>query len=235
MAKNYYIVLGIKSDATLDEIKSAYRQQAKEYHPDYYGGDSGPFRDIQKAYSVLTNPKLRRDYDDQICEARAKRTPGVNGAEPLIPERKRKIEPLIEDDMDDISLTRSFQSYHPSFDEIFDRLWSNFSNLSHPKSETIQSLTVEVPIRPDQGRQGGHVRIMVPTIAVCPTCRGQGGIGPYECWRCTGEGSISGEYPLLVAFPAGIQNHHTLEIPLSRFGIHNLYLKVIFRVADIGY
>ena len=232
MAKNYYIVLGIRSDATIDEIKAAYRQQVKEYHPDYYGADSGPFQDIQEAYSVLTDPKRRQNYDVQIRKARAKRASGVTGPEPLIPERKKTAEPLIRDELGDISLTRSFQSYRPSFDEIFDRLWNNFSSLSHPKSETIQSLTVEVPIRSDQARQGGHVRIMVPAIAVCPTCRGQGGIGPYECWRCTGEGSISGEYPLSIAFPAGIEDGHVTDIPLSRFGIHNLYLKVLFRITS---
>ena len=232
MAKNYYFILGIKSDATVDEIKAAYRQQAKEYHPDYYEGDSGPFRDIQEAYSVLTDPQQRQDYDYQIEKSRAKRTPGSFRPEPLVPPKKKTAEPLIRDDLGEISLTRSFQSYHPSFDEIFDRLWSNFSSLSQPKSEVIQSLTVEVSIQPDQARQGGHVRIMVPAIAVCPTCRGQGGIGPYECWRCTGEGSISGEYPLSIAFPAGIEDGHVTDIPLSRFGIHNLYLKVLFRITS---
>ena len=235
MAKNYYFILGIKSDASLDEIKAAYRQQVKEYHPDYYGENSGPFQDIQEAYSVLTNPQRRQDYDVHIHKARTKRVPELTGVEPLVPERKKTVEPLIQDDLGDISLTRSFQSYHPSFDEIFDRLWSNFSSLSHPKSETIQSLTVEVPIRSVQARQGGHVRIMIPAIAVCPTCRGRGDVGPYECWRCTGEGAITGEYPMSIAIPSGIQNNYILEIPLSRFGIHNLYLKIIFRVADISY
>ena len=207
MAKNYYIIFGIKSNATIDEIKAAYRQQVKEYHPDYYGADSEPFQDIQEAYSVLTNPDRRRDYDYQISRTRARRKSGKTDPEPLIPGRKKTVEPLIRDDLGDISLTHSFRSHRPSFDEIFDRLWSNFSSLSHPKSETIQSLTVEMPIRRDQARLGGHVRIMVPAIALCPTCRGQGGVDPYECWRCTGEGAIAGEYPVSIAFPAGIQNN----------------------------
>lgn len=51
--KNYYDVLGLSEGATKDEIKSAYRQLAKKYHPDIPTGDAEKFRDINEAYQVL--------------------------------------------------------------------------------------------------------------------------------------------------------------------------------------
>jgi DnaJ-class molecular chaperone len=64
--KNYYDILSVSENATIDEIKKAYRKLAKEYHPDTKGGDKGAenrFKDISEAYAVLKNPKKRQEYD----------------------------------------------------------------------------------------------------------------------------------------------------------------------------
>ena len=64
--KNYYIILGVKSTANSDEIKSAYRELAKKYHPDKNQGNKAAedyFKEIQQAYSVLSNPEKRKKYD----------------------------------------------------------------------------------------------------------------------------------------------------------------------------
>ena len=53
MARNYYVTLGVGADATPEQIKTAYRQHAKKFHPDHYGQDSQPFRELQEAYDVL--------------------------------------------------------------------------------------------------------------------------------------------------------------------------------------
>ena len=58
MAKSYFAILEITSDATPDEVHSAYRRLAKAFHPDRYGGDSEPFQQIHEAYSVLGNPDM---------------------------------------------------------------------------------------------------------------------------------------------------------------------------------
>ena len=68
MAKSYFAILGLSSDATADEIRSAYRRLAKEFHPDHYAGDSETFREIQEAYSVLGNIRRRRDYERKISK-----------------------------------------------------------------------------------------------------------------------------------------------------------------------
>jgi len=69
MAKSYFAILGISSGATADEVRSAYRRLAKEYHPDYYAGGSERFQDIQEAYAVLGNNRRRHDYEQSIRKA----------------------------------------------------------------------------------------------------------------------------------------------------------------------
>jgi molecular chaperone DnaJ len=63
MAKDYYEVLGIKKDASADEIKKAFRKMAQKLHPDKPGGDEKKFKEINEAYTVLSNPEKRRQYD----------------------------------------------------------------------------------------------------------------------------------------------------------------------------
>jgi DnaJ-class molecular chaperone len=225
MAKSYFAILGISSGATADEIRSAYRRLAKEFHPDHYSGGSERFQDIQEAYSVLGNGRRRRAYEQNIRK--------VSPIEPFRRTDYPEPEPLIPEqgpvDLGEVSPVRSFQSFSPSFDEIFDWLWGNFSSLEQPKSGRFKDLTLEVPLTSDQARRGGNARIMVPAQAVCPTCRGQGGVGFYECTRCAGEGIISGEMPVSVAFPPGLTRDHAVMIPLDRFGIRNVHITVLFR------
>src|SRR5262245_50963233 len=65
--KDYYATLGISREATEDEIRSAYRRQVLQWHPDRRPGDpraAERFRNVSEAYAVLINPARRREYDD---------------------------------------------------------------------------------------------------------------------------------------------------------------------------
>ncbi len=88
MSRDYYLVLGIASDASQTDIKDAYRRLAKTYHPDHYKGNSRQFQDIQEAYDVLSDPDRRKVHDVQMQNVRpAPRKPVFSGPlEPLIPE-----------------------------------------------------------------------------------------------------------------------------------------------------
>ncbi len=65
--KDYYNILGLETNkVTINEIKVAYREQAKKYHPDMNGGDTtleDKFKDINEAYKTLSDEKARRKYD----------------------------------------------------------------------------------------------------------------------------------------------------------------------------
>ena len=67
--KDYYKILGLDSNkVTEDEIKTAYREQAKKYHPDMNVGNTDyeeVFKDINEAYRILSNDRTKRKYDFQ--------------------------------------------------------------------------------------------------------------------------------------------------------------------------
>lgn len=70
--QDYYKVIGVSSNATEEEIKTAYRKLAKQYHPDTHPGKSEcekRFREINEAYGTLGNAGKRKQYDAQRKQA----------------------------------------------------------------------------------------------------------------------------------------------------------------------
>lgn len=65
--KDYYKILGFETNrVSIEEIKLAYREKAKKYHPDLNDGSQGAeerFKDINEAYRILSNPSSKRKYD----------------------------------------------------------------------------------------------------------------------------------------------------------------------------
>ena len=71
--KNYYMVLGVSADATMKEIKKAYRRLAKEHHPDHHPEKNAEaeasIKEINEAYEVLSKPDSRQRHDVMLTLA----------------------------------------------------------------------------------------------------------------------------------------------------------------------
>lgn len=64
ISANHYEMLGVKRNASADEIRAAYRRLASKHHPDRRGGDEQLFKAIQRAYDVLSDPVKRKFFDE---------------------------------------------------------------------------------------------------------------------------------------------------------------------------
>ncbi|MBA2882647.1 DnaJ-class molecular chaperone [Desulfosalsimonas propionicica] len=127
MARSYYAILGIPADASHEEVKTAYRRLAKQYHPDHAGGDSRKFRDVQEAYSVLADSAKRREYERhretgevRVRTASSQRSgPARFDAEPLIPERGSQ-------HARNPGKVRMYGTFQPAGDDLFEWILRNF-------------------------------------------------------------------------------------------------------------
>ena len=226
MAKSYYATLGISSMATADEIRAAYRRLAKTYHPDRNPDGSQTFRRIQEAYNVLGDADKRRRYEQTRHRSARPSSPFTNyqRPEPLVPAEKGS--------RGSVSPVRPVDRRMPTRDRLFDRIANIFSN-SDPFLRPWSGIPVlKVSVNQDQAQRGGTVTIMIPVRARCPECLGEGGLGPYDCRRCAGQGVVSGEVPASVAFPPGITGETELRIALDRVGIPHAHLTVVLVVED---
>ncbi len=234
MAINYYVVLGISSDSTQNEIRAAYRKLAKEFHPDHFGKKSSPFLTIQEAYSVLSDAEKRKKYDTSIginprkqkAEMQVQQRAGsrLRVIEPLIPDRQRggfnrtTFSPS----------SRFTSSFHGSaFDEILHEILPG--NPNH--KQTSENLSATITLTREQARLGGYIRLQVPIMSRCIRCGGYGAVGPYSCRQCNGVGATQIQYPLLVSYPPGVSDNHIVTIPLQHYGDTPINVSVKFEVA----
>jgi len=222
MAKDYYLTLGLSSDATEDEIKSAYRREAKRCHPDSSGEDSRPFLAIREAYEVLADPQRRRAYDQELAREQksARGAPPAVGPEPLC--RKRPpVEPLVPRERTGDEFSISPFSY--LIQELFGPRRS---------SPAPQEIHVEVSLTRGQALRGGRIRVWVPVQVRCPACRGRGASGFYRCQHCLGSGAAVDEVPVDVTFPGGLADGARGNVPLNRPGMRDMVLVLHFRADE---
>jgi curved DNA-binding protein CbpA len=83
--RDHYLTLGVARGESARGIKAAYRERAKQVHPDVAGQETtGAFCELTEAYTVLSDPERRVEYDRQLRRAEHRPEP-----EPLIPSRRR--------------------------------------------------------------------------------------------------------------------------------------------------
>jgi DnaJ-class molecular chaperone len=181
--KDYYALLGVRRDASPEEIKQAYRNLALKYHPDRNPDPQAAemFKQISHAYSVLSNEEQRRVYD-QFGEEGVSGMSGA-GAESVDPR-------IIFEQM-----MRSM-----GFEGIFDFAQRGGASAAPQRTPDVQHV-VEVTL--DDLYAGKTVQIDFRRQVVCPTCRGEGTPNPKArrvCSTCRGTGVRTRIIPMAANF-----------------------------------
>ncbi|MFZ2089414.1 MAG: molecular chaperone DnaJ [Desulfobaccales bacterium] len=242
---DYYDLLMVGADATLDEIKSAYRHLALKHHPDRNPGDRNAeeeFKRVSEAYQVLSDPEKRRLYD-------LYGPAGLNGFD-----------------------LGGFEDIFSSFGDIFQDFFGlegrrgrtsraqAGADLRHYMTLTLEevltgvekgiTVTRRVLCQQCEGKglepgtepqtcsacggqgQVSQSRGMLRVFTTCPVCRGSGSIIPHPCEACGGAGTTREERQMQVRIPAGVDKGTRLRLrgegEAGRFGgpTGDLYLEI---------
>lgn len=170
MAKNYYEILGVPHTASKEEIKKAFRRLAHKYHPDKAGGDEKKFKEINEAYSVLSDDKSRAEYDHYgRVFADGARGGGFDFS-----------------GFDDVfeGLGVDFGDFFPGFGEVFG------GRRRPPRGRDI-SIDLEVSFR--DAVFGTERKILIAKTSRCEACRGSGAATDSAfaaCRACNGKGTV---------------------------------------------
>lgn len=224
MANDYYATLGVRRDASADEVKRAYRRLARELHPDVNPDPETQdrFKEITQAYEVLSDPKKREMYDlgaDPFASASAGGAGGFGGAG--FP---------FSDIMDAFFGTATSRGPRSRARRGRNATLRVELDLSETAFGTTRELSIDTAVacatcdgsgcapgtHPDtcdtcHGR--GEVQQVqrsflgqVMTARPCPACGGFGSVIRNPCTECSGDGRVRTRRTVKVKIPAGVEN-----------------------------
>jgi molecular chaperone DnaJ len=233
--RDYYEILGVDKNASLDEIKKAYRDLALKHHPDRNPGDKQAeekFKEITEAYEVLSDPEKRKTYD-QFGHAGF----GPQG----------------------FDWRQDFGRVRMDFSDIFGDFFGDFfsdifggqestTSASSNRGEDVE-MRISIPLRDaakgiektinvsvyekcsacdgtgSKNKKGtmeclqchgtGKVRYSQGFLTIsqpCPRCRGEGSIIADPCVNCRGTGRVKEMHKINVKIPAGIESGTSLRL-----------------------
>lgn len=174
---DYYETLGVSRDADKEDIKQAYRRLARKYHPDVNKepGAEERFKEINRAYEVLSEPEMRARYD-RFGEA------GVGGAAA------------------GAAGFQDFGDFGGFAADIFESFFSGFGGgmgtqtASRKRGPTRgDDLRLDLKLEFREAVFGGEKEIRISHLETCNTCEGSGakpGTRPRTCTTCNGQGQV---------------------------------------------
>jgi molecular chaperone DnaJ len=169
--RDYYEVLGASRNASVEDIKKAYRRMAMKYHPDRNPGDKSAeerFKEATEAYQVLSDPQRRSQYD-RFGHAAFDQGAGFGG----------------------------FDFSAAGFEDVFSDIFGDFFGAGRGRGRTRarrgEDLRYDLRIRFEEAIFGAEKVISVPRLANCEACDGKGtkgGAARTTCPSCHGNGQI---------------------------------------------
>ena len=182
--RDYYEVLGVSKTATEQEIKSAFRKKAKEFHPDLNKDDPSAaekFKEAQEAYSVLSDENKRKMYDQYGHAGVGNGGPGAGG----------------------FGGYSNFDGAGFDFGDIFDSIFGGssggfggFSNFGGNSRNTTRAtkgsdVLMRMKLTFDEAIFGCEKKFNIDVVEDCSECHGHGGFERKECPECHGQGTIT--------------------------------------------
>lgn len=226
-----YVVLGVPRDADAETIKSAYRRQAMQYHPDRNPGDAAAeekFKELSEAYALLRDPQERARFDRY-----GRQTPQQRGPTAAGPMSSAGVDWRTVFTEADIPIDWSRHAGVPTTGSaVFDVLFGMMTGFMR-RSGLLPGETREVPLPLTLGEafKGASKRLTVPGPSVCAVCGGTGRArssqtaagsspGPFEvatttigsCYACRGQGVRRGTSAVDVRVPARSTNGGKLRL-----------------------
>ncbi len=205
--KDYYEILGVKRNATEQEIKQAYRRLARKLHPDVNPGDRSAearFKEINEAYEVLSNKETRKKYDrygdqwqyaDQFEQAKRQQAPSWDFARS--------------------GGTTAFHFGEGNLDSLFEELFQGARTGTHTRrAQPRRGRDIETPVEVtlEEAYHGTSRTLSLQAEAPCPTCQGTGLIQNVPCGTCRGAGVVPRMKRLEVKIPPGVSSGSRVRI-----------------------
>ncbi len=168
MAKDYYKILGVPRDASVDDIKKAYKNLAKKFHPDvskeHNAGEK--FKEVNEAAAVLGDPDKRKKYDE------------YGTADPGFDQNFGGFD---------------FREFSQGFDfgDVFDNFFSGFGGgRGRSRRSRGRDLLYEESITLEEAAAGTSKKIHLKGVGACEDCNGTGAYGGefITCPSCDGSG-----------------------------------------------
>lgn len=179
MAKrDFYEVLGVGRGASAEEIKKAYRQKAKELHPDRNADNPNAetqFKEVNEAYDALKDADRKAAYD-RFGHAAFEGGMGQRG-----PGGAR---------------AQGGGDFASAFSDVFDDLFGDFmrgGGGGRQRAARGSDLRYNLRVSLEDAYRGVHKSITVPTSVACSACSGsgaEGGAEPVTCPTCSGMGKV---------------------------------------------
>lgn len=230
MPRDPYEVLGVSREAGADEIKSAYRKLARQYHPDVNPNNPDAeerFKEIGQAYSVLSDPQKRAQYDRFGTVDDQGMPPGGADFETTFSDlfdaffgggAGRQARKSAGRHGDDLRLDTEV-----SLLEVLNGAQRTLKYKRPTRCSSCSGTGAEGGAKPEpcancQGK--GVVTRLQQTIlgsmrtsTTCPTCQGEGTIIQNPCKTCRGEKLVVAEASVDVRIPAGVEDGASMKVP----------------------